>query len=59
MMRMRNVLSCVIIGSLLIGCGQTISDEEDISETIESTTEAQDILTIWKLVQMILIEKIF
>ena len=39
---MRNVLSCVIIGSLLIGCGQTISDEEDISETIESTTEGQD-----------------
>ena len=42
MMRMKNVLSCVIIGSLLIGCGQTISDEEDISETIESNTEAQD-----------------
>ena len=42
MMRMKNVLSCVIIGSLLIGCGQAISDEEDMSETIESTTEAQD-----------------
>lgn len=40
-MRMRNVLSCVIIGSLLMGCGQAISDEEDISETIESTTESQ------------------
>ena len=40
MFKISNVIGCVIIGSLLIGCGQTISDEDDISVEVESTSEA-------------------